>query len=218
MFTGMGSAAIVYETLAGATGTVQGRITGNTIGDTALSGSACQAATDCIGMWLQHRGGPTNTSALQLTVSGNTIQEIRGSYGISLVGDGGGSAHTLVTNNVLRNPRGNASQLEAIDVNYAISTPSTLTVCSDVRNNTISSAGSANPWGAWLAPLVGSQIDIHLRQRNTVNVRLPGYGGGAQDPNAVQAFVTGNNGGATSLAEVDLTATGFLGGAACTTP
>jgi large repetitive protein len=218
MFTGIGSAAIAYETLAGATGTVQGRITGNTIGDVLTAGSACQAATNCIGMWLQHSGGPSNTSALQLTVSGNTIQEIRGSYGISLVGNGGGSAHTLVSNNVLRNPRGDATQLEAIDVNYATSTPSTLTVCSDVRNNTISSAGSVSPWGAWLIPLISSQIDIHLRQRNTVNVRLPGYGGGAQDPAAVQAFVTGNNGGATSLAEVDLTATGFLGGAACTTP
>ncbi len=214
-FTRMSAQSILYQSNPTASGTVQGRITGNTIGNSATAGSAC-STTNCGGIAVNHNdaGANTNTSALQVTISGNTIQQIQNGYGIDVFGSGAGSAHTLISGNLLRLPAGNnVFQLEAIDVNYATQTPTTVQVCTAVTGNTISSAGGTTTWGAGL-----SGTDMHLRQRNTVNVRLPGYGGAASDTNAVQVFVSGNNGGSSVTAEIDGTASGYLGGAACTTP
>ena len=209
----MSAQSILYQSNETATGTVQGRINSNTIGDNAVAGSAC-STTNCGGIAVNHNdaGGNTNTSALRVTISGNTIQQIQNGFGISVFGSGAGTAHTLIAVNTLRSPAGTTiNQREAIDVHYATQAASSVAVCTHITGNLIENAAGLN-WGEGI-----SGAAIHLRQRNGVNVGLQGYGGLVFEMLQVQSLVSGNNGFATVLAESDGFPLGYIN-TTCTTP
>ncbi len=208
-FTLMNGDAILYQTQQPATGTLQGRITGNSIG--ASGAPAC--VTNCGGIAVGHfdGGANTNASTVQVTISGNNLQRITNGYAIDVSGQGAGSAHTKIASNTIGPATGDAlNQQEAIDVNYATTSGSTIAVCSDVTANAITDGGVA--WGAGI-----TGFDMHLRARFATSIRLPGFAGAPTDTTAVQNFEQGNNGGASVFAEVQGGGT-YAGGASCTTP
>jgi len=208
-FTQMNFRSILYETLDGWSGLVQGTISGNTIGSGSL-GSAC-SSTLCHGIEVDH--APAGTGSLELSIKNNTIQQVVNGLGIRLVGGGGGSLQAKVSGNALNNPAGSPAggQNEAIGLDADTTSGSTMTVCLDMSGNTVSE-GSTTTWGSG-----NSGSDIYLDQRFSTVVDLPGYSGAATDTTAVQNFVASKNPSATVFADTSGSA-GYYNSASCTTP
>jgi hypothetical protein len=218
-FTAMNFRAIYYETLDGATGTLQGTISGNTIGNTSVAGSAC-SSTLCHGIEIFHSdsGALTDTSQLQVSINGNTIQQIVNGLGVRLVGGGRGGLQAKVYNNTIRQPAGSSAggQNEAVGLDVSTVTGSNMGACLDLFSNAISEGSTT--WGSG-----NSGFDIYLSQRfqSGTNVILPGYNNvalGSTNTTNIANYVAGKNPPATVF--VDTTATGgngFINGS-CTTP
>jgi hypothetical protein len=159
-----------------------------------------------------------NGAAIQVAVTGNTVQQVTNGFGIYVHGAGSGTVDARVANNFLLAPAGSLAggQGEAIHVNFASTASSSVSACTDIRGNNISSSGGATTWGSG-----GSGSDIYLRHRRQAgsNIALPGYAGGPTDVAAVMAFVSGNNGGASTYADTTgASPSGYLASPGCTTP
>jgi len=207
-FTQMVGRSIFYQTLDGSSGLVQGTISGNTIGNAVL-GSAC-SSTLCHGIEVDH--APAGTGSLELHINNNTIQQVVNGLGIRLLGGGGGTLQAKVLNNALDNPAGSAAggQNEAIGLDAAVTSGSSMTVCLDMSGNTVSE-GSTTTWGSG-----NSGSDIYLDQRFTTVVTLPGYTGAATDTTAVASFAAGQNPPETVFADTSGSG-GYVNGS-CITP
>ncbi|MFO1422530.1 MAG: Ig-like domain-containing protein [Candidatus Competibacteraceae bacterium] len=208
------TAFISNQTLAAAS--MVGKIRNNTIGvlNDDLSGSRQGS-----GMQLTATGAATMT----LNVTGNTIRNWATNNGIDISsGDGvNGSPNVnlTITGNTLHLDVPTVNQLHGISANMGTtSTGSPVNACVDIggaglQNDVTGSIGS------------GGGSEIRVRQRNTSNVRLPGFGGpNNNDGTSASAAVTyliGRNTGAPNTT-VTVNATGaagtgtFTGGAACT--
>ncbi len=177
----------IHTNKGSGTGTMEGTISGNTIG---IAGVAESGASESSGITVASRGaGGVHTAV----VSNNTIRQFD-EFGINLeVGEDGGaipsSSATLnvtVTGNNISEPGPNA--LHGIHLNSGILITDDNTSCADIggagalSNNVPNAANEGNG---------GS--DIRPRQRQGTRVNMPGYGGTAFDNAAVNAYITGRN-------------------------
>ncbi len=202
-------------------GTMEGTISGNTIG---VAGNVDSGAAESSGITVASRG----SSGSHVAVVSNNIIHQTDEFGINLeLGEDNGAAVTstasglqvTVTGNTVDTP--GANSLHGIHLNSGILPTDNNTACADIgggtaalRNNVTTGANETNG---------GS--DIRPRQRQASRVELPGYGGGPFDNAAVNAYITGRN-NLTTVASSNNndagTATdGFMntaGGAPCTQP
>ncbi len=177
----------IHTNKGSGTGTMEGTISGNTIG---ISGVAESGASESSGITVASRGaGGVHTAV----VSNNTIRQFD-EFGINLeVGEDGGaipsSSSTLnvtITGNNISEPGPNA--LHGIHLNSGILVTDDNTSCADIggagglSNNVPNAANEGNG---------GS--DIRPRQRQGTRVNMPGYGGTAFDNAAVNAYIAGRN-------------------------
>ncbi|HEX2271523.1 MAG TPA: Ig-like domain repeat protein, partial [Pyrinomonadaceae bacterium] len=170
-------------------GTMEGTISGNTIG---VGGTPDSGAAESSGITVASRGSSGSHVAV---VSNNNIHQTD-EFGINLeVGEDNGAAVTstasslavTVTGNTIDTPGVNA--LHGIHLNSGILPTDNPTACADIggvtaalRNNVTNAANEA-----------GGGSDIRPRQRQASRVELPGYAGGPFDNAAVNAYITGRN-------------------------
>lgn len=170
-------------------GTMEGTISGNTIG---VAGLLDSGASESSGITVASRGsGGTHTAV----VSNNTIHQTD-EFGInlelgedtdaSLTGPASGLQVT-VTGNTIDTPGLNA--LHGIHLNSGILPADNNTACADIggstpalRNNVTAGANELNG---------GS--DIRPRQRQATRVELPGFTGGPFTNTDVNTYITGRN-------------------------
>jgi hypothetical protein len=188
----------------------------------------------------------TAGSLFQGTIDGNSITagNNSGFDGISLTGSGPGTFTAAVTNNTLTGVAGNGINYTGAQSNS--SNTSNLTIQGNSVTMTdpnaafgiqvsafASNPGSASTVCAQIGGSGGLKNTVHVSAGPDIRVdsrfqngsmRLPGYGGAAQDLTAVKTFVVGNNTtDANSTADISAS-TGlapggsFVGGAACSLP
>jgi hypothetical protein len=208
-------------------GTMEGTISGNTIG---VAINAESGASESSGITVASRG---NAGVHTAVVSNNTIHQVD-EFGINLeAGEDGGLAsntdagatsgpaaalNVTVTGNTVDTPGPNA--LHGIHLNSGILPGDNNTTCADIGGaallvNTVPTAANEGAGGS----------DIRPRQRQATRVNLPGYSGTAFDSAAVNAYMTARN-ILTSVAAGTSNATGTAndgyfntpGGAPCTQP
>ncbi|MCW5851736.1 MAG: hypothetical protein KIT87_16810, partial [Anaerolineae bacterium] len=194
-------------TASTAAATLQGTISGNTIGTPATtdSGSSTGDGIDVFSV-----GAGTTT----VKISGNNIYQFANLYGINLRASdssaGTGKLNATVTGNTVSNPGSLAA--EAVFLNGGTVAGDNHQICLDLGGagglaNTLSGVGGS-----------GSD-DFRVRQRNSTTVRLPGYGGSATDTAAVVTYLLGRNSASAGTATVSSPpGGGFVGGAACAQP
>jgi len=191
---------------SGATGTGSNATAVTITGMTISNGNSLSAA----GIWVHGEGA----GAARIAVTNNTISAVqhRGidvSFG-NTQADTPGGAQTIdvsVTGNTVNQSTSGPGTLNSIRADAGtISSPSDIiTMCVNIANNTIN-----NP--------VAADIRV-INSYSTTNFRLPGYGGGSTDTNAVANFLNTNNPPTTdSVATIDPGANGFGNGAACAAP
>ncbi len=160
----------------------------NTIG---VSGAPNSGSVEGSALKLQLLGG----GSMAWTVDGNQIRGYN-NHGIEVQAGGGGVAsggilNTVVTGNVIAEPGtapGSAGLLkQAIHYNVGTFAGDTFDVCAAIAINDLASGGADT------TPPSGTFYDVRLRQRQLTTVRLPGYGGAANDDAAVQAYVAAQN-------------------------
>ena len=198
---------------AGLTGTVNGRVRNNVIG---LPNAANSGSSEGSGIFVFGDGG----SKMNVAVTDNQVFQYN-NHGISLTfGDeiNDGSVFNLtVTGNTVNTPGTVNSDFNAIHLNNGtVGATDNFTTCADIggagalRNNVAGGGkGSISP----------NNNGIRLRQRQATTVRLPGYGGAANDNAAVAAYLLGrNNAGTANAANTVPTGGGYVGGPACVQP
>ncbi|HVR40294.1 MAG TPA: Ig-like domain-containing protein, partial [Thermoanaerobaculia bacterium] len=175
------------------TGTLNGTLTGNTIGTVGVLGSGCAG---CDAVFLNSTSGGSAAA----TITNNIIRQF-GNRGIAAQGTVGTSTTNLnIKNNTITNP--DAGAQNAIFVQSGTSSTDTTFVCADIASNTLGGVYAA---GA-----------IRVRNRFAgTNFRVPGYVGPG-DATTVAAFISAQNAGAVTTATVSTNP--FIGGAACPTP
>jgi len=179
-----GATNVIIRKGSGTTGTVDGQIVANNIGNaTTNSGSGCGA---CNGISLQNDG---NSGDFIVDVTNNIIQHVR-QRAIELLPGFSDRSKVVIQGNTISSPDQATGLGEAIFLQSGINAGDTTTVCATVGGagglkNTIS--------GTWNAsnPANGA-IRVRNRFAGTVFV-LPGYAGGGSDTAAVKAFIEGNN-------------------------
>ena len=188
--------------------TLQGTISGNTIGAAAITDSGSSQGD---GISVFSNGAGTTT----VKISNNNIYQFANLYGINLIArdssSGTGKLNATVTGNTVTNP--GSLGAEAVFLNAGPISTDNHQVCLDLGGagglaNTLSGVGGS-----------GSD-DFRVRQRALTTVRLPGYGGAAGDTSAVVTYLLGRNSASAGTATVNFPAGGggFVGGAACPQP
>jgi VCBS repeat-containing protein len=179
-------------------GTFTGTITGNTIGDASIAGSAAPCdSCNAISVRSVGRGGTHN-----VTISGNTIQRTfnGGIYVFSgkNVANDTGTTRVKILSNIIRNPDDPSAFIAGADasvdqrpihVENGALTADTTTTCADILNNVISDTAGTGSWD--VANL------IRIPHRNNQAFSMPGYagssnGGGAPYSEVVN-YLNGRN-------------------------
>ena len=200
-----GPAVLVVKAPGASTQT--GSFADNTVG---VAGVANSGSAEGAGLKLQNAGLGTMTWA----VTGNQIRGYN-SNGVELLAGGGASAgggavNATITGNTIAQPGTTASLLSVpkngVHLNAGTQAGDSFQVCAAISGNDLAGAG------ADASPAAGQDFDVRLRQRFATTVRLPGYGGGAADTAAAEAFVAGlNPAGATAWAAASGAGGGFTG-------
>jgi hypothetical protein len=196
-------------------GTLRGTISGNTIGTNNVAQSGCNGNNGCDGMTIDQ----TNSGALFLSITGNTIQQIN-TNGIALGTDFANNLNATITGNTIRQPSNGAAvnaQGNAFFLNVGISSNSVAgsTACVAFTGNTIQDTASKT-WDP-----NGSAAAVYSNTRHNAITRLPGaWGSGTA---AATTFLTNNNtfnltGGAAPVLVQTSTGGTIVSGAACTAP
>jgi hypothetical protein len=195
-------------------GNWQGQVSGNTIGTAATPGSGASQSSDV-------RVENHSKGTLTAIVNGNTLRQysvegITLSAGdTSATGLTNGPLNVTVTSNTVSNPNNNPPTSvpdHGITLIAGTQIGNTNQVCLDLKNN---NAAGNPPQGG---------VDYRVRQRMSTTVFLPGYGGGATDTAAVQAYIlarpnTASGSGTASASVSSPPGGGFQnGGAQCTQP
>ena len=149
------------------TGTQQGSITGNTIGNAGVAGSGC-ATAGCDGIRLTQQ---TSSGMIKATVSNNFIHRVQESGIFALANVGTGDLSLVIQGNTITNSDNvGGSATQPIHIESGASAGDTNSVCTVIggaaaaQKNTLSGA-------AWLA-------GIRLRQVvGTATLKLSGMGG-----------------------------------------
>ena len=186
--------------LAGAS--MNGTITGNTIGTAGIAGSGSESART-ITVAAKGQG------LIDIDILNNTINEWGNEYGIFVgISEGAGASMVAkITGNTLNiaNPNAplnlNGIRVDAGATGGPPADAGQLEVV--ITNNDVTGTGAA-----------GSG-DIRLRQRFNTTIKLPGYAGANTDTAAVNAFVSANNIGAPVVTSAHNAPPGggFIGGA-----
>jgi hypothetical protein len=200
--------SILYAGANPYTGTLQGTISGNTIGTTGQAGSACQppGAANCHGIDVNFIGG---SGRIALRVAGNDIREFDGT-GMSFVANGAGVVDANITSNTLTAQAGEFPI--GISTNMGTTAGASVAGCFGITGNVTN--------GTFSDPGAGTQFGITTIVRFNSTHRLPGYGGAANNAATATAFISGNNPGAAGevYSQYFGMPPGYTGGAACNTP
>lgn len=194
-------------------GVFSGTLNGNTIG---TAGTANSGSLEADGIYVDGGGNGSMTVA----VTNNQVFQYNES-GIHILSNnqagaaGNGTLHATVTGNTTSNPGSSGFPFAGlfVDIGTGVGGDATF-ACVDI--------GGAGALGNNFAngdP--GDFSDINLFEATATSVRLPGYGGGAEDMTAVQNYLDGRNlNPATTapLAGTDSGSNGYVGGAACNPP
>jgi hypothetical protein len=191
----------IHVTKGSGTGTFNGKIEDNTIGDPAIAFSGSSQAS---GILVAARG--SSPGFHNTLVNSNDVYQYNDRGIIAEAGEGSAALNATITNNTISNFASAANSLHGIHADLGFLSTDTSSVCMDIQDNLVANAGNE--------PAGGS--DIRLRKGSGISVRIPGLVGGtstdarnkiaAENPNATTVSVT-NPGG-----------TNFTGGAACTQP
>jgi hypothetical protein len=184
--------------------TARGRIEGNIIGTTGVTGSGAQAGN---GIAIETRGQGTHVSR----IANNTVRQYNSNGITTVAGEKGAfdngivNVQLTIVNNTVTEPK-KPQTLTGLR-NESADPDATTDQCLDVQGNQFTGAGP-----------FGSDIRILLDfAQNTV--RLPGYSGGAQDGVAVENYLAARNTASTLAAFPAGSGPGFVnGGAGCTQP
>jgi hypothetical protein len=189
--------------LAGAS--MNGTISGNTIGTAGVVDSGSESSND---ITVASKGRGTTT----ISVTNNTIREWGNGFGV-FVGTTEGSSNVTatVTGNSVKN--GGTFALNGIQISAGA------TAGPPADNGLLQVTLTGNDVTGSMPGVVGAGEDIRLRQRFSTTIKLPGYTGGNTDTAAVNAFVAANNDpvGATPAPTVSSAVNsppggGFIGG------
>lgn len=201
-------------------GTFTGTISGNTIGNPSIAGSAAPCdSCHAISVRSVARTGTHN-----VTISNNTIQRtfnggIYVASGKNIANDNG-TTKVAILNNTIKNPddpslviAGSFSTPRAIHVENAAVTGDTSKTCADILNNVISDTAGT---GTWDTPNL-----IRIAHRNNQAFSLPNYGGASNGggvglPNVV-SYINGRN-NYSGLAGATASATAGLAGGTFVNP
>ncbi|MEO8669973.1 MAG: tandem-95 repeat protein [Tahibacter sp.] len=200
--------SILYAAANPTSGTLQGTISGNTIGTAGQSGSACQPTTgsNCHGIDINFIGG---SGRIATRVQNNVVQQFDGAA-LSVRGNGAGVLDLNAVSNTFQNPLG----LIAHGIETSIGTTAGANVlgCLNLNSNTIT--------GTYEDPGVGTQFGIVTNVRFNATHKLPGYAGAANVPASAATFISTSNPGAGAkvFSQYSAPAPGYTGGGACTTP
>jgi hypothetical protein len=192
------------------TGTYNGTLNNNTVG---VSGSANSGSSQGNGIAIIHVGGGTHTTH----ITNNTIRRYNNDGILVQVGDntsgGNGTVNATITGNTVAEP--DSFALHGLELNIGTTAADAHFLCGSIGGagglkNNLSGSGLVANGG----------FDIRARQRFNTTIRLPGYGGAANDNSAVTTFLTGQNntGGAATVSPSNTVGSGgngFIGGAAC---
>jgi VCBS repeat-containing protein len=176
----------------GTTGTLTGTIASNVIG---TPGTADSGGGVGIGITAE------DSAAETLSIVNNDLYQYNNVAGIYFFDEEGTSSMKLtITGNLIANP-GDYGSWGIYGVDEGL-------VCAVISGNSIHNSGIVGQGG----------YDIELDQNDLSTIMLPGYTGGTEDYDAVQAFLETNNkvnGTPTATAFPAGTGGGFVGGASC---
>ena len=197
--TGNKQGGMIHVNKGSGTGTFNGRIQNNFIGNAAINKSGSEQA---FGIIIGTRGAGGSHTTL---IDGNTIRQYFDMGIVSQAGEGGAALNATITNNTVSDFADAINSLHGIQSDNGISAPDTNSICMDIRANSVATAANEPQGGA----------DIRLRKgpQAGLNLRIPGLVGTTQA--AAQAKVQADNPTATT---VSVTGANFAGGAACTQP
>jgi VCBS repeat-containing protein len=202
-----GPAVAIAKTPGSGSAVLSGSFTGNSIG-AAGQGTSGSSEADAL------RLDNAQNGALNWTISGNDIHGYHENgivvYAGGAVAGASGAVNTTIVNNTLDSPSPQSIQPKyGIRYDIGLGAGDTFNACADVRNNDLHAAGVDMLGG------VAGDVDALFIQRANTTIRLPGYGGGAADRSAVEAFIRDNNlvGGTPAiLAPVSGSGGGYTGG------
>jgi hypothetical protein len=211
----------------GAEGSMNGRITGNTIGVAAIANSGSSEAS---GIDVEADGGGDHTCL----IDSNSVFQYNNSGITFIFGDNtAGSvppipARTVVvqmtvTNNTVSNPGNLNTNFNAIHLNNGTTSEDGSTTADDDQFTSCIDVHGNHVIGGGQGTTPPNNQDMRFQERIRTTVRLPGYVGANNDNAAVQTFEANQNnaGGTPSVAASNTVSTGgggFVGGAACTQP
>jgi hypothetical protein len=226
---------------SGTSGNTTMNITGNTLRDAVgpavltvkTIGPATQTGTfanNVLGVNGVPNSGSEEGSGLKLqTVDQGTVNwtvtnnQIRGynNFGVEVLAGGGatpqsGTINTTITGNTIEQPGTTPGTItipkQGVHFNIGTVVGDTFLACAVITGNTLANSGID------ATPPTGIDADIRLRQRQSTTIRLPGYGSGASDTAAVEAFVAANNPGAEVFAQANTPPGGGFTGTGATCP
>lgn len=190
---------MIHVNKGSGTGTFNGRIQNNFIGNAGVIGSGSEQA---FGIYASARGAGGSHTTL---ISNNTVRQYFDRGILMEAGEGAAAFNATVTNNTVDNFADATNSLHGIHSDNGILGTDTNSVCVDMQDNLVANAGNEPAGGADIRLRKGSQVGL--------NVRIPGLVGTtatdadnkitAENPNATSVTVTGAN---------------YTGGGACTQP
>jgi uncharacterized repeat protein (TIGR01451 family) len=197
--TGNKQGAMIFVNKGSGTGTYNGRIMNNVIGNPAIVGSGSEQAQ---GLHASARGAGGSHTTL---ITGNKIRQYFDRGMVLEAGEGGPTFNATVTNNTVSNFADATNSLHGIHSDTGILNSDTAVVCMDIQDNLVATAGNEPQGGA----------DIRLRKgpQAGISVRIPGLVG--TNAMAADNHITAENPNATT---VTVSGAGFTGGAACAQP
>jgi VCBS repeat-containing protein len=184
-------------------GKVSGTINGNTVGSPTVANSG---GGD--GINISAEGSFTET----LAITNNKLYQYSNDAGINFIDRQGSPTMNLtITGNTIADPGKFGSW--GLLGGAGAETGDAGQVCAAMSGNSMTGSAQAGQGGA----------DFELDQGFATTFKLPGYGGGSGDTNAVVSFVQGNNtpsGGTapSGIATVSGSGGGFVGGSGCPAP
>lgn len=206
--------SILFGGLNPYTGSLQGTISGNRIGQdtTGTSGQACEpaATSNCNGIQVNLIGG---SGSISTRIQNNVVEQFGGT-GILVTANGnaGPAINANIVNNTVQNPGGLVAH--GIQTNIGTTSGANVNACLGITGNTLN--------GTFEDPGAGVQFGIVTNVRFLATHRLPGFAGTGTSVggpgNQVTDFIIGNNTTANKVF-TQRGATGtYAGGAACITP
>jgi hypothetical protein len=190
---------MIHVNKGSGTGTFNGRIMNNVIGNPAHPGSGSEQA---FGIYASARGAGGGHNTL---ITGNKVREYFDRGIVLEAGEGSPSFNATVTSNTVDDFADATNSLHGIHSDNGILGGDNPTVCIDIQDNLVADAGN-EPQGG---------VDIRLR-KGIANLRIPGLAGTTAAQ--AQAHIDAENPDATSVSVTNPNGGNFAGGGACTPP